>query len=370
MFIVGAVIGVLVLAGIGYTLIKYFQWWKRLGLPRFVYWILQTLLLGMLILCVSRINSIPSEFVRSIFLRVSAIYMVMLVYSTAMILLRQIVCLAGQKFRWKSKVYRVIHSTKKGIGGILIIAFLLGVVSLFNMQYMTKTEYQVNTGKLQQMEKPLTIAAITDAHIGTAVLRSDLKELVQKVNETKPDLIFLVGDMFDHSSSESLRQAAVKAFSGFVSTYGTYYVEGNHEVYLREDTAKYFREAGIHVLADQITTLPNGVQIVGRQDFADKDQLPLETLMEGIDQERPVILLSHQPLEFEKAAGLGTDLVISGHTHGGQLIGNIGTYLTNDMNYGLKKFGNMTAITSSGIGGWGVPAKLGFPSEIVVIEYQ
>lgn len=366
MIIVGILFSVIIFAGIIYTLIKYFQFWKRFRLPKALYWIVQTLFMGMLILCISRITVIESEIAKSILLRISAIYFVVLVYSTVLILIRQLICILGQRMAMKNRVYKFIRSTKRGVGSILIFTFVLGIVSLFNMQYMTYTEYDLGASEKEQ-DVPLKIAAIADAHIGTAVLRSDLQELVTKINETKPDVIFLVGDMFDHSTSDSLKMAAVKAFSEFESTYGVYYVEGNHENYLKEDTTKYFREAGIQVLLDQVTTLSNGVQIAGRRDFADSEQLPLETVLTGVDPSKPLILLSHQPQEYKKASELGVDLVISGHTHGGQLWGNFGTYLANDMNYGMKKYDDMTAITTSGIGGWGVPAKLGFPSEVVVI---
>ncbi len=358
-------IGLLVvIAGI-YTHVKMYQLWQRFGLVKILYWVFQIVLIGNFFVCVVRLTLIENEIIKTCMMRVAALYFVLMLYSTILVLIRQLVCVLGKKYQWKNRVYRFVRSTKRGVGSILGIAFVLAVVALFSAQHRTQTTYTV-----EGLGQPMKIVLISDAHIGTAVLRSDLNEMVKEIQATKPDMIFLVGDMFDHNTSESLRQATVKAFSELSAPYGVFYVEGNHEAMFEKETAGYFREAGIQVLLDQVTTLPNGVQIAGRRDFADQEQLPLETVLTGINEEKPLILLSHQPQEFEKAEKLGVDLVVSGHTHGGQLFGNILTYLGNDMNYGKKQIGTMTAITSSGIGSMGVPAKLGVPSEMVVIEQK
>ncbi len=358
-------LGVIGVAGGIYTLIKYYQLWKRFGMIPFFYWLLQVALIGVLGVSIGHLTLIENEMLKSSLLRVSALYLVVMLYSTILILVRQLICVVGQKYQWKNRVYKFVRSTKRGVGSILIVSFVLAVIALFSAQWRTETTYE-----LDGFTQPIKMTVISDAHIGTAVLRSDLKEMVEEIQATKPDIIFLLGDMFDHNTSESLRQATVKAFSELSCPYGVFYVEGNHEAKLEKDTAGYFREAGIQVLLDQVTTLPNGIQIAGRRDFASPEQLPLETILTGVNPEQPLILLSHQPREYEEAEKLGVDLVLSGHTHGGQFFGNFGTYFVNDMNYGKKQIGKMTAITSSGIGALGVPAKLGVPSEMVVIEQK
>ncbi len=348
-----------------YTMVKFYQLWKRFGLIKFMYWVLQCLFVGIFGLCLIRLTVIDNEIIKTSLMRVSALYFVVMLYSTALILLRQLVCILGQKYQWKNRIYKFVRSTKRGVGSILLISFVLAVIALFSAQYRTQTMYT-----LEGFGEPMKMTVISDAHIGTAVLRSDLEEMVDEIQATKPDIIFLLGDMFDHNTSESLRQATVKAFSELSAPYGVFYVEGNHEAVFENETVGYFREAGIQVLLDQVTTLPNGVQIAGRRDFVDAEQLPLETVLAGTNKEMPLILLSHQPQELEEAEKLGVDLVLSGHTHGGQFLGNFLTYFGNDMNYGKKQIGSMTAITSSGVGTMGVPAKLGVPSEIVVVEQK
>ncbi len=181
--------------------------------------------------------------------------------------------------------------------------------------------------------------------------------------------MFLVGDFFDHSTTESLKQHTVKELARLESTYGTFFVKGNHERYLEGEgnPEDYFRDAGIRVLLDEAVQIADGITIIGRRDFSE-DPVPLEQIMQNVDRSKPVILLQHQPREFDEVSEAGVDLVISGHTHGGQFpLGSIGTGFVNDMNYGSMKRGSFHAITTSGIGGWGVPVKLIYPSEIVTV---
>nr|MBP3599411.1 metallophosphoesterase [Eubacterium sp.] len=358
-------IGLVGMAAEIYAMVKFYQLWKRFGLVKFLYWVLQFALNCILGVCLCRVTLFENEIVKSSLLRVSALYFVFMLYSTVLILLRQLVCVIGKRYQWKNRCYKFIRSTKRGVGSILVFSFVISVVALFWAQYRSETTYV-----LDGFGESMKMTVVSDAHIGTAVLRSDLPEIVEEIQATKPDIIFILGDMFDHNTSEALRQATVKAFSKLSAPYGVFYVEGNHEAKFEEDTAGYFRKAGIQVLLDQVTTLPNGVQIAGRRDFSDEEQLSLETVLSGTDKERPLILLSHQPQEYKEAEKLGVDLVVSGHTHGGQFFGNVLTYLGNDMNYGMKKLGNMTAITSSGVGAMGVPAKLGVPNEVVVVEVK
>lgn len=95
----------------------------------------------------------------------------------------------------------------------------------------------------------------------------------------------------------------------------------------------------------------------------------IQELMEGVDNSYPVILLNHQPEDYEVARLAGVDLVLSGHTHNGQIFpGNLVVSLFNEMGYGRRDLGNMTIIVSSGMGTWGFPLRVGTNSEIVLLN--
>ena len=170
------------------------------------------------------------------------------------------------------------------------------------------------------------------------------------------------------SSDENIDYILNK-FSQFKSKYGTYVILGNHEIYSGKDVSKLYKKYGINYLEDEAVTI-GGITIVGRKDlFADAlDFNDLVTKCD-VDFSKPVIVLSHEPLEFKELSKCGVDLVLSGHTHGEQLPG---TYpfimLANDMDYGLEKYDDMNAIVSSGAGQWGF--KYSFPSDNEIVHIR
>ena len=198
-----------------------------------------------------------------------------------------------------------------------------------------------------------------------------MEKLVQRINEQKPEIVVLGGDIFDENTTDSLKRHTGEEFKKLKASQGIYYVEGNHELRLKEDFTGYFTKAGITVLQDQIAFLPDGLQIVGLRDSADSKKISIEKIMKGVDKEKPVLVFTHRPKQLEELSRAGVDVVLCGHTHGGQYpLGFLAILAANDMNYGLKKYDTMSAITTSGAGGYGIPSKLTVPSEIVKIKIQ
>ena len=154
----------------------------------------------------------------------------------------------------------------------------------------------------------------------------------------------------------------------FHAVYGVYYIEGNQEA-RTGNFEKKFEGSDIHILQDQTIYLTNGVQLVGLRDSMNSDKLPLESVLLGLDSEKPVITVSHRPVSLNELSDLGSDLTLCGHTIGGQYpFGSLFVRATGDMVYGQKTFQTMQAITTSGAGGYGIPAKFTSKSEIVIIN--
>ena len=122
----------------------------------------------------------------------------------------------------------------------------------------------------------------------------------------------------------------------------------------------------ITFLKDSIVTLPNGVQIVGRDDRFNKSRSSLQELMNRVNLNGPVIVLDHQPNEVELVEQFGIDLQFSGHTHRGQVwpISWI-TDLLFPQSYGYRKWGESHVYVSSGLSLWGPPFRIGTDSEMV-----
>ena len=132
----------------------------------------------------------------------------------------------------------------------------------------------------------------------------------------------------------------------------------------------------MRVLRDEIVSLPNGLQIVGREDrasrqFAGKRRLSLDTLMTGVNPSLPVILMDHQPFHLEESTRAGVDLQLSGHTHHGQLWPfNHITSAIYELSHGYRRIGETHFYVSSGVGTWGPPVRLGNRPEIVLLTLR
>lgn len=243
------------------------------------------------------------------------------------------------------------------------------------------TPYTISTDKDIH---PTRIVAITDAHIG-ATFDSDvfLKE-IEKVNSLNPDLVVLVGDYVDDMTSEENMVKSCEALGTVKSTYGVCYVNGNHDKSYHgnglsrgegyEKMLGCLRENGVRILVDEEYPLSNsGVTVIGREDKSAGSGRLQMTDFEPLDPERFYVVLDHQPGDYEAEARSGVDLVISGHTHGGQFIPTtyVGEWFgINDATYGLSRIGNTDFIVSSGISDWQMRFKTGCRSEIVLIDIE
>ncbi|MDR3519514.1 MAG: metallophosphoesterase [Candidatus Pacebacteria bacterium] len=212
---------------------------------------------------------------------------------------------------------------------------------------------------------------ISDIHLGAVNGENFAKKIVTKINELNPEMVLIGGDLYDGVKVNEL--AIVKPFADLHPTLGTYFVTGNHEEF-RDNSLylKAIRNIGISVLTNEILTI-NGLQLVGVDDRdsinAEKFKVILENLK--IDKNKPTILLKHQPLQLDIAEKAGINLQISGHTHKAQVFPlNISThFIFKGYDYGFRMLKKMAVYTSSGVGTWGPPLRVGSDSEIVVLTF-
>jgi predicted MPP superfamily phosphohydrolase len=160
-------------------------------------------------------------------------------------------------------------------------------------------------------------------------------------------------------------------------TGGSYFVAGNHEYYLMKkdaaDFAKSLKEVGVRVLHNEKIDL-DGVQLIGIDDKSASEKGNLAKIFDDmtIDGSKPSIFLRHAPFDLDLTAQKGFSLALFGHTHQGQIfpLNLLTSKIYNGYDYGLKSHGSMQIYTSSGVGTWGPPLRLGTKSEIVVIEFS
>ncbi len=166
----------------------------------------------------------------------------------------------------------------------------------------------------------LTLLQLSDIHLSRVVSRSYLRQCIQMANQLKPDIILLTGDYITRQKKYIPLMA--EELSHLKSPLGSYAVLGNHDYWTHGPMVKTaLRKAGIHVLTNQhaqIQVKDTELWILGVDDLW-AGIFDLEKTFHGTPENRFRILLMHNPDEFEKASGYNPNLILSGHTHGGQV---------------------------------------------------
>ena len=242
-----------------------------------------------------------------------------------------------------------------------------------------ETGYSLTTEKSLGQDT-LRVVALADLHIGTTIDGDDLAKECARINKTNPDLILIGGDFVDDATSREDMVEACAALGTLKSRYGVYFVWGNHDKgYFRRgtfDNDELYQELvknNVALLADDAVSINKDVVLIGRNDRSHRNRKSAEALMQGVDDSKYVIMLDHQPNDYDAIAKASPDLVISGHTHGGHVFpaGPIGLLMgANDAVYGLEKRENTSFIVTSGMSGWEIPFKTFAISEFVVIDIE
>ncbi len=237
------------------------------------------------------------------------------------------------------------------------------------------TRYDFSIAKQAGDIQDLSIAVVSDLHMGNIMGRRRVGRIVSVVNSLHPDLVLFPGDIVDEDLRPVMKQDLGALLKGINSKYGKFAVTGKHE-YIggAEKAVKYLESEGIQFLRDKTLTVADSFVLIGREDksseyFALKRRKPLEKIMEGVNRELPLILMDHQPYKLKEAEKAGIDLQLSGHTHNGQLWPfNWITRLIYEKSWGYLKKGSTNIVVSCGAGTWGPPVRVGSISEIVYIH--
>lgn len=230
-----------------------------------------------------------------------------------------------------------------------------------------------------KIDKPLppegvNIVLASDIHLSAIINRDKLAQYVALINSQNPDIVLLAGDISDRNIKPLIDGRLSELLASITSTYGTYAVTGNHEYYGGDKEAlySYYRSSGINMLIDSVAfvNVSNGVlNIIGRDDKTNHHRKSLSMLLEGVDKKWPVILMDHQPYNFQEAELAGVDLQVSGHTHQGQFWpGSFFVKKMYELSYGYKVRTKTHYVVSSGLGLWGPEFRIGTSSEIVLIH--
>jgi uncharacterized protein len=255
------------------------------------------------------------------------------------------------------------------------LSTLLIIGGFINAVIPVVRQYDITINKSAGDVKTLRIAAVSDIHIGSIIRKRSLKKMSGLMKKVKPDLVLLLGDIVDGEIGPVLRGDLLQYFVSPESADGLYAITGNHEfIGGAARTIPYIESKGIRILKDEVITLPGGIQLIGRIDrdsrrFYGKERMPLVELMKQTDPAKPIILLDHQPFNFDESAKYGVDLSLSGHTHNGQMWPlNYVTSMIYELSYGYLKKDKTQFIVSSGYGLWGPRVRSASRSEVLLIN--
>lgn len=236
-------------------------------------------------------------------------------------------------------------------------------------------ELSIPIKNLPQAFEGFRIVQITDIHAGLTVRRDWIEAIVQQVNDLKADLIAFTGDLADGSVPHLRNDVA--PFEQLNAPHGKFFVTGNHEYYSgAEPWVEHVSTMGYKVLMNEHHVVSrNGSSIVlaGVADYSAGDFVPHHKsdptkAIEGAPANTVKVLMAHQPRSLYVAETLGYDLILSGHTHGGQFFPwNLAATLGQPYIKGLHNRNGTWMYVSKGTGYWGPPVRLGARSEISVI---
>ena len=277
---------------------------------------------------------------------------------------------------WREKAFQ---------SGILpvVISVIIVLAGYFNMHNVVKTQYQLPTKKT--ISRDYKIALIADVHYGVSLDETEFTQKCSEISSHNPDIVVLAGDITDSDTGKADMEEVFEQLGKIKNNYGIYYIYGNHDRSMLQMKNKYtdaelknaIEKNGIVILEDDTVRINGEITLVGRNDAfsgGTNGRKSLDELLSVVSATDYVIDIDHQPKEYNEAAKSGCDLVLSGHTHGGQIWPvNIiqEAFDINDGVYGCKKTGADTyAIITSGFAGWSYPVKNSAPSEYVIINIK
>lgn len=223
---------------------------------------------------------------------------------------------------------KFLHMGVLGLTGLATAGCVAGIATRNDIEITEKTIVLPN---LPESFKGMTITFASDIHSGPYMSARDLREVVAAINSLKSDVILLPGDFVSMHRNEI--PAIAETFVELKAPMGVFATTGNHEFYVDADmTSAALESCGIKVLRNDNTTLErNGekLYLLGADDI-DADTISnyiegktaphIEALFRGVPDNAATILLNHKPYKFDEYAQTGVGLMLSGHTHGGQIV--------------------------------------------------
>jgi uncharacterized protein len=311
------------------------------------------------------------------FIWLGSLWLAVMLYSIVLIVLIDLLRAADYFFPFLPSIFFdkksiavtwILHGSAIGILLIIITGFI-------NARNPVVKKLQLSIPKKAGNMKELNIVAVSDIHIGMLIKHRMVSRLARMINRIEPQIVLLAGDTIDEVLDPVMKFNLGEPLSSIHAPLGTYAITGNHEfIGGMKRSCEYLESLGIKVLRDEVVKISDSFYLAGRYDhdiirFTKNKRLGLEELLKDIDPSLPLIVLDHQPFHLDIAEKQGVDLMISGHTHHGQMWPlNYITSAIYELSRGYKKKGNSHFYVSCGYGSWAPPVRIGNRPEVVNIK--
>lgn len=262
---------------------------------------------------------------------------------------------AAAGFDWQSVGPRLSAYIRACILMILVVGSYRALVPVYR-------HISVETDKV---EADTTIAFLSDTHFSPLLSHWFVKGMVRRIQSVHADAIIFGGDLIDAHLDFVRRDGSYTYINGLRAPLGVYAVYGNHD-YFDSDVGELARLLpAVHFLADEQCPIGRNIVLTGMRDYI---HYPNHA-MPAADATAFNVAVDHEPLRMVPAARQGYDLYLAGHTHGGQFFPeNVVTRRMYTLCYGVRRFGRLLAVVTSGYGFWGTPFRTGPRPEIVVLH--
>ena len=264
---------------------------------------------------------------------------------------------------------------------LLVIGLTAGLVvyGIGNANRIEKVSYDIQLNKIG-LGEGMDIILISDLHLGAVHSEQRLPGIVRDINQLKPDLVCIAGDIFDddyfaiHDPEKAM--GLLKSIS---APYGVYACLGNHDGGKTfNEMERFLEQSNVHLLMDDYEVIDGRLALFGRGDpmpiggFGELKRKEITERLVSIDTNLPIVVMDHTPSKIEQY-GNEIDLVLAGHTHKGQIFPfDWATKAMFTANYGhyQKDADSPHVIVTSGVSTWGMPMRVGTQNEIVSIQLR
>jgi predicted MPP superfamily phosphohydrolase len=259
------------------------------------------------------------------------------------------------------------------IMAVLIMAALASTTfGYFNAQNIRYRQEVVKIKDLPTAWRGKKIVQLSDVHLNNVHNEEFLKPIIESINKQKPAAVFLTGDFYD--GMDGRLEEMSEPLQKIESERGVYFISGNHEMYMGlERATSALEHKGVKILDDKKVDL-DGLQIAGLR-FPERDGLRRDLVkeIEKLDLKAPSIFLYHDPRQVNEVAATGrVSLMLSGHTHNGQLwpYNYIVRWIYGIYGIGRHQIGEMTQFTTTGVGTWGPAMRTTGAPEVTIFTLE